>query len=82
MKLRIRELAEARGIGLKKLSRLTDTSEITIRKIWRPDDFPNYVPTIPILERIARVLNVPFTDLFVLDPEPPDARQSADEPSQ
>ena len=68
MRLRVRELAEARSIGMKRLARLADTSEITIRKIWRPSDFPTYTPTIPILERIARVLDVPFTDLFASDP--------------
>jgi transcriptional regulator with XRE-family HTH domain len=64
-KLRVRELAEERGMGLKKLSRLADVNEMTIRKIWRPADYPNYSPTIPILERIADTLKVPLTDLFV-----------------
>lgn len=73
MRLRVRELAENRGIGMKRLARLADTSEITVRKIWRPEDFPTYIPTIPILERLARVLEVPFTDLFVPDP-PADAQ--------
>ena len=63
--LRIRELAEAKGFGMKKLARLADISEITARRIWRPQDFPTYYPTIPILERIATVLQVEVADLFV-----------------
>ncbi len=44
-----------------KLSRISDVSFNTIRRI---SNDPTYSPTLNTLERIARALNVPISDLY------------------
>jgi DNA-binding Xre family transcriptional regulator len=61
MRLRVRELAEARGIGLSKLSRLADVNYKTVQTIWRD---PYHGVNTKTLERIAKALNVPMSELF------------------
>jgi DNA-binding Xre family transcriptional regulator len=61
MRLRVRELAEARGIGLSKLSRLADVNYKTVQTIWRD---PFHGVNTKTLERIAKALNVPMSELF------------------
>ena len=50
-----------------KLSRASDVAYRTIQRIYND---PIYMPTIPTLERIARVLGVATGDLLEDVPEP------------
>ena len=61
MRLRVRELAEARGIGLSKLSRIADVNYKTVQTIWRD---PYHGVNTKTLERIAKALNIPMSELF------------------
>ncbi len=60
-RLRIKEIAEARGISRTKLSRLADINYATINSLWTDETRDVLVGT---LEKIARVLKVPVTDLY------------------
>lgn len=61
VRLRVKELAQARGIGLAKLSRLADVHYKTIQTIWRD---PYHGVNTKTLERVAKALNVPMSELF------------------
>ncbi|WP_268904529.1 helix-turn-helix domain-containing protein [Dictyobacter aurantiacus] len=59
--MRVKEVAQEKGMGLAKLSRLSDISYKTIQKIWRN---PYHDASLSTLNRIARVLAVPATELL------------------
>jgi len=61
LRLRIKEIAQEKGVGMAKLSRLADISYKTIQKVWRN---PYHDASLSTLNRIARVLNVPATELL------------------
>jgi transcriptional regulator with XRE-family HTH domain len=61
IRLKIRELAESRGINQGQLSRLSDVGYSTIRRIF---DDPYYSINFTTLERIAKALGVPATELI------------------
>ena len=61
VRLRVKELAQERGIGMNKLSRLADVHYKTIQTIWRD---PYHGVNTKTLERIAKALNVPMSELF------------------
>ena len=61
-RLRIRELAEARGLDQSKLSRRADISLRTIHKLW--SDKEDVEAELSTLRKIARVLDVKLTDLI------------------
>lgn len=61
LKLKVREIAEAKGINQGKLSRLADVGYSTIRRIF---DDPHYSVNFATLERIAKALGVPATELL------------------
>jgi DNA-binding Xre family transcriptional regulator len=61
--LHIKELAEARGISRTKLSRLADVNYATINSLWTDETRDVLVGT---LEKIAKVLKVPVSDLYTL----------------
>jgi len=65
VRLRVKEVAKEKGISMGKLSRASDTSYRTIQRIYND---PDYMPTIPTLERIARVLGVPTGELIEDEP--------------
>ncbi len=44
-----------------KLSRLSDVSYRTVQRIYND---PDYIPTIPTLERLAKTLGVPTSELI------------------
>jgi DNA-binding Xre family transcriptional regulator len=67
-KLRVREVAQERGVGIGKLSRLSDVSANTIRRIWHE---PGYDATISTLQKIATALRVGVRDLIEEDQAPP-----------
>ena len=66
VRLRVKEIAQKKGISMGKLSRLSDISYRTIQRIYND---PSYFPTIPTLEKIARVLGVPTSELIEDVPE-------------
>lgn len=61
LKLKVKEIAEAKGINQGKLSRLADVGYSTIRRIF---DDPHYSVNFATLERIAKALGVPATELL------------------
>jgi DNA-binding Xre family transcriptional regulator len=69
--LRVRELAEKKGIGMNKLSRLADVNIKTIRRLY---DDPHYSPTVNTLGKLAKVLGVPPGDLIEEVPDDIDDR--------
>lgn len=61
LRLKIKEIAEAKGINQGQLSRLADVGYSTIRRIF---DDPYYSVNFTTLERIAKALGVPATELL------------------
>jgi transcriptional regulator with XRE-family HTH domain len=68
----VKEVAQEKNVGMAKLSRLSDISYKTVQKIWRN---PYHDASISTINRIAKVLNVPATDLLedVSEGEVPEA---------
>lgn len=70
VRLRVKELAEQKGFNISSLSRKSDVSQNTMRRLWHD---PYRQVEISVLERIAKTLNVPIGDLLEIVPdEPPD----------
>jgi DNA-binding Xre family transcriptional regulator len=61
IRLKIKEIAESKGINQGQLSRLADVGYSTIRRIF---DDPYYSVNFTTLERIAKALNVSATELL------------------
>jgi len=61
VRIRVKEIAKQRGISMGKLSRDSDIAYRTIQRIYND---PDYIPTIPTLEKIAKVLGVRTGDLL------------------
>ncbi|GHO99743.1 hypothetical protein KSF_097910 [Reticulibacter mediterranei] len=72
LRLRVKEVAQEKNVGMAKLSRLSDISYKTVQKIWRN---PYHDASISTINRIAKVLSVPATDLLedVSEDEVPEA---------
>ncbi len=68
LRLRVREIAQQRGISMGKLERLADLSHPTIRDIFRN---PYKEVTTTTLAKLATALGVSVSDLFE---EVPDER--------
>ncbi len=61
IRLRIKEIAEQKGISMTRLSRLADTNYKTIKAIF---DDPYREVTTTTLNKIARALGVAVADLI------------------
>ncbi len=61
VRIKLKEILEQRKMSMGKLSRISDVSFSTIRRLCND---PTYSPTLNILERIAKSLNVPLSDLY------------------
>ena len=61
IKLKIKEVAQEKGIGMSKLSRIADVNYKTIQTIWRD---PYHGVNTKTLERIAKALGVSTADLL------------------
>ena len=61
MRLRVKEIALAKGYNQSSLSRASNVPIDTIRRIWRN---PYYEVRLSTLNKIASVLDVPATSLF------------------
>lgn len=59
--LKVREVAQTRGITRAKLSRLSDVAPGTLNNIWRNPHHEVYLST---LARLAYALHVPVADLY------------------
>lgn len=60
VRLRIKEEAQRKGYSMNSLSRATDISFNTIKRLWKN---PYTGVTVETLARIARVLDVSISDL-------------------
>lgn len=70
IRLRVKEIADKRGITMARLSRLADLNYGTIRAIY---ENPNRDVAVTTLEKIARALKVKVTDLYEILPDYDDA---------
>jgi len=61
IRLRVKEIAQQKGISMTRLSRLADTNYKTIKAIF---DDPYREVTTTTLDKIATALEVPVTDLI------------------
>jgi DNA-binding Xre family transcriptional regulator len=61
VRLKVREIAENKGINMSKLSRIADVSYNTTQALFHN---PQHDVSIYILERIAKALNVKICDLI------------------
>jgi transcriptional regulator with XRE-family HTH domain len=73
-RLRVKEVAQARGFTQARLHRAADINLKTIQAIWRN---PQHDASLNTLDKIAKVLGVPVTDLIEDVPEDqlPDIRK-------
>ena len=61
VRLKVREIAESRGINMAKLSRLADVSYNTTQALFHD---PQHDVSLYILARIAKALKVSICDLI------------------
>jgi DNA-binding Xre family transcriptional regulator len=66
VRLKVREIAEAKKINMSKLSRMADVNYNTIRAIW---DNERKDVTVSTLEKIARALKVDVSELIEVIPD-------------
>lgn len=68
VRLRIKEIAESKGIGMGRLSRLADLSYPTVRDVYRN---PYHDLALSTLEKFAKALEVNICELIeVVDKKP------------
>lgn len=60
-RLRVKEVAKSKGFSISRLSRVSDVPIKTVRRAWND---PRYPIQLPSLERLAKALQVPVTDLL------------------
>lgn len=61
VRLRVKEVAEAKGFNMSSLSRASDVSFNTVKRCWKT---PYREVTTTTLERLARALGVPTSSLI------------------
>ncbi len=61
LRLRVKEVAEAKGFNISTLSRKADVGISTVRRLWHE---PSRNVDFYVLERIAKALEVPATELI------------------
>ncbi len=61
VKLRIKEIIQAKGISQGKLSRGADVPPNLVRRMMND---PNYIPSLPTLLKVAHFLDVPVDALY------------------
>lgn len=74
-RLRVKEVAQARGISMARLQRAADINMKTIQAIWHN---PQHDASLNTLDKIAKALGVPVTELIEDVPEgqPPITKKS------
>ena len=60
-RLRVKEVAQARGFTMARLQRAADINLKTIQAIWRD---PRHNASLHTLDKLAEVLGVPVTELI------------------
>ncbi len=65
-RLRVKEVAQARGFTMARLQRAADINLKTIQAIWHD---PRHNASLNTLDKIAKVLGVPVTELIEDVPE-------------
>jgi DNA-binding Xre family transcriptional regulator len=68
IRIRVKEVAQAKGIGMLRLSRLADVSYRTVQGVWRD---PYREISIKTLEKFSRALGVPSHELIEDVPDEP-----------
>ena len=71
-RLRVKEVAQAKGFTMAKLQRAADINLKTIQAIWHD---PRHNASLNTLDKIAKVLGVPVTDL--IEDVPEDTQQAS-----
>jgi DNA-binding Xre family transcriptional regulator len=66
LRLRIKEVATSKGFNISTLSRKADVGVSTVRRLWHE---PKRNVDFDVLERIAKALEVPATELIEDVPE-------------
>jgi transcriptional regulator with XRE-family HTH domain len=61
LRLRVKDVALEKGVGMAKLSRTSDIAYKTIQKIWRN---PYHDASLSTINRIAKALGVPALHLL------------------
>jgi DNA-binding Xre family transcriptional regulator len=64
--LKVKEVAESKGFNMSSLSRASDVSFLTVKRIWRE---PYRGVNTTTLERLAKALDVSVAELFEELPE-------------
>jgi DNA-binding Xre family transcriptional regulator len=68
IRLKVKEVAEQKGISQARLSRIADVDIKVVRKIYR---YPTESVTTSVLDRLARALNVDITQIVESIPDEP-----------
>lgn len=68
IRLKVREVAQAKGFSMSRLSREANMAYKTIQRIWR---YPDHEVTTTTLNKLAKTLGVTPSDLmeYTLDEE-------------
>ncbi len=61
LRLRVKEVATAKGFNISTLSRKADVGVSTVRRLWHN---PYRSVDFYVLERLAKALDIPATDLI------------------
>ena len=61
VRLKVREIAEAKGFNISTLSRAADVPFSTVRRVWRN---PYYEIKLATLQKLAVTLGVPTSELI------------------
>jgi DNA-binding Xre family transcriptional regulator len=64
--LKVREVAESRGVTRTQLSRRADVNYATVNAMWTN---PKHDVSIKVLEKVSRVLGVDISELYVILPD-------------
>ncbi|GHO98709.1 hypothetical protein KSF_087570 [Reticulibacter mediterranei] len=67
IRLRVKEVAEAHGLNMSQLSRRSDVSFSTVKRLWRN---PHRSASTEILEKLAAAIGVSIHDLIEELPDP------------
>jgi len=62
VRLRVKEVLQEKGMSRGKLSRLSDVALMTVSRMCNQPT--TYSPTLNTLERVAKVLHVPISELY------------------
>ena len=66
IRLRVKEVAQAKGVSMSRLSRISDVNYKTIQQIWRN---PYREVSIKTIEKLAKALGVSSHELIEDIPE-------------